>query len=67
MTVVVQNLLEGALVDHCLMALEAGSLLAFEGRDRQRAELDAVHRSPGSTTALENPQTVETGALESLQ
>jgi hypothetical protein len=41
--VVILNTLPGALVDHGLIGLEAGSLLPLPGRHGERAELDPLH------------------------
>src|SRR3970040_2382922 len=40
--VVVDDLLPWAAVDHCLVSLDAGPLLAFVRRDRHRAKLDSL-------------------------
>src|SRR5262245_50436794 len=46
MSIVIQHFLERPLVDHCLLPLEARTLLALERLDRNRPELDAPDGAP---------------------
>src|SRR5438105_84435 len=57
--VVIQDFLEGTFVDHCLVALDAWSLLSLEGFNGHRAKLDSFHRLPRWFIAFQNLDTVE--------
>src|SRR6266849_5670876 len=54
-------------IDNGLVAIEAGSFLAFHGPDGDRAEFDALDRLPGRHVALQDLYPVEPGLLEGME
>src|SRR6266404_708611 len=67
MLVVVEYLLERAEINHGLISLEAGTLLAFECLHGHGAKLDAFDRSPRFLVTLENLNSVKASVGKCFQ
>ena len=67
MIVIIQHFAKRSAINHRLVTLEARTLFAFEGFDRDRPKLNSFHGLPRFLIAFEDLDSVETSIAESLE